>query len=117
MTRCEIVGNGIGLRFWDGGPSVSASVIGNNGTGLFYRDGTGGGKISGSRIRNREWDVKVGDWAVGDLDLSGNFWGEDGKPGGAGLVQDYRERKDGGKVSFDRPMTEWPAATGTGGGR
>jgi len=117
MARCEIVGNGIGLRFWDGGPSVSASVIEDNGTGLFYRDGTGGGKIKGNRIRNREWDVKIGDWAVGDLDLSGNFWGAEGSPRDSGLVQDYRERKGAGNVSFDHPMTRWPAATGAGGGR
>jgi len=117
MLRCEVRGNAIGLRFWDGGPSVDASVVEGNGTGLFYRDGTGGGKITGSRIRNREWDVKIGDWAVGDLDLSGNYWGAPGKPRKAGRVQDYRETRDTGTVSFDRPLTEMPAGAGTGGGR
>jgi hypothetical protein len=117
MRRCEIAGNGIGLRFWDGGPSVTASVIEGNGTGLFYRDGTGGGKITGSRIRNREWDVKIGDWAVGDLDLSGNYWGAPGEPRKAGRVQDYRDRRDVGTISFDRPLAEMPAGVGAGGGR
>jgi hypothetical protein len=115
MRRCDIRGNGIGLRFWDGGPNVAASVIDGNGTGLFYRDGTGGGKITGCRIRNREWDVKIGDWAAGDLDLSGNYWGEPGNPLREGRVRDYRERRDAGKISLDRPLTELPAGIGAGG--
>ncbi|HEX9190522.1 MAG TPA: hypothetical protein VF847_00390, partial [Candidatus Deferrimicrobiaceae bacterium] len=117
MRRCEIRGNGIGLRFWDGGPDVAGSVIEDNGTGLFYRDGAGGGKITGSRIRNREWDVKIGDWAVGDLDLSGNYWGAEGGPVGQARVQDYRENRDAGNITFDRPLTESPAGPGTGGAR
>jgi hypothetical protein len=117
MVRCEILGNGIGLRFWDGGPSVTESVIEENGSGLFYRDGAGGGKITGNSIRNREWDVKIGDWAAGDLDLSGNYWGAPGNPRRPARVQDYRERRDAGKVSLDRPLAERPAVAGVGGVR
>jgi len=108
FARCVIAGNGIGLRFWDGGPTVSASAIEGNGTGLFYREGTGGGKITGNRIANREWDVKIGEWAAGDLDLSGNYWGAGDGAGNPGRVRDYRERKDAGKVVFDRPLTASP---------
>ena len=111
VTRSEISGNGIGLRFWEGGPDVSASVIEGNGTGLFYRDGAGGGKITGNRISNRDWDVKVGDWAAGDLDLTGNFWGRDGAPG-APRVQDYRERKDAGRISLGGALSAPPAGIG-----
>jgi hypothetical protein len=106
FTRCVIEGNGIGLRFWDGGPTVTASAIEGNGTGLFYRDGTGGGKINGNRIANREWDVKIGEWAAGDLDLSGNYWGT--SPGAIGRVRDYREPPPLGKVALDPPMTVPP---------
>jgi hypothetical protein len=106
FTRCVISGNGIGLRFWDGGPTVSASSIEGNGTGLFYREGTGGGKINGNRIANREWDVKIGEWAAGDLDLSGNYWGA--SPGAIGRIRDYRERKEAGKIVLDRPLTASP---------
>jgi hypothetical protein len=106
FTRCVISGNGIGLRFWDGGPTVSASSIEGNGTGLFYREGTGGGKINGNRIANREWDVKIGEWAAGDLDLSGNYWGA--SPGAIGRIRDYRERKEAGKIVLDRPLTAFP---------
>ena len=108
FTRCIVTGNGIGLRFWDGGPTVSASSIEGNGTGLFYREGTGGGKITGNRIANREWDVKIGEWASGDLDLSGNFWGAWGGVGNPGRMRDYRERTDAGKVVFDPPLTASP---------
>ncbi|MHB8941973.1 MAG: hypothetical protein ACYC7K_11305 [Desulfobacteria bacterium] len=106
FTRCVISGNGIGLRFWDGGPSVTASAVEGNGTGLFYREGTGGGKINGNRISNREWDVKIGEWAAGDLDLSGNYWGA--SPGAIGRIRDYRERKTTGKIVSDPPLTVPP---------
>jgi hypothetical protein len=106
FTRCVISGNGIGLRFWDGGPTVTASAIEANETGLFYREGTGGGKINGNRIANREWDVKIGEWAAGDLDLSGNYWGV--SPGAIGRIRDYRERKTSGKVVLDPPLTVPP---------
>jgi hypothetical protein len=108
FTRCVISGNGIGLRFWDGGPTVSASAIEGNGTGLFYREGTGGGKINGNRIANGEWDVKIGEWAAGDLDLTGNYWGPLDGAARPARVRDYRERKDAGKVVFDRPLTASP---------
>ncbi len=108
FTRCVISGNGIGLRFWDGGPSVTASAIEGNGTGLFYRDGAGGGKINGNRIVNREWDVKIGEWATGDLDLSGNYWGGRDIMPMPGRVRDYRERKDAGKIVWDGPLTVSP---------
>ncbi|RJP25192.1 MAG: hypothetical protein C4529_00995 [Deltaproteobacteria bacterium] len=111
FLRCTVTGNGIGLRFWEGGPRVTLSVIEGNGTGLFYRDGAGGGKITGSRISNREWDVKVGDWATGDLDLSGNFWGRDGSPGSP-RVQDYRERRGPGKVALDAGLAATPRDAG-----
>ncbi len=106
FTRCVISGNGIGLRFRDGGPTVTASAIEANGTGLFYREGTGGGKINGNRIFNREWDVKIGEWAAGDLDLSGNYWGA--SPGAIGRIRDYRERKTTGKVVSATPLTVPP---------
>ena len=106
FVRCVFSGNGIGLRFWDGGPTVTASAIEGNGTGLFYRDGAGGGKINGNRISNREWDVKIGDWAAGDLDLSGNYWG--GSPGKIGRIRDYREHPSVGKIVLTPPLTVPP---------
>jgi len=108
FTRCVISGNGTGLRFWDGGPTVTACAIEENETGLFYRDGAGGGKINGNRIANREWDVKIGEWAAGDLDLSGNYWGTRDGVGTPGRIRDYRERKDAGKIVLDRPLTASP---------
>ena len=106
FTRCVISGNGVGLRFWDGGPTVTASAIEGNVTGLFYREGTGGGKINGNRISNREWDVKIGEWAAGNLDLSGNYWAA--SPGAIGRIRDYRERKDVGKIVSAPPLTGSP---------
>lgn len=117
FTRCAFVENGIGLRFWDGGPTVSASSIEGNGTGLFYREGTGGGKITGNRIVNREWDVKLGEWAAGDLDLSGNYWGRRDVVGIPDRVRDYRERRDAGRIVWDNPLPVPPPGAPEGGKR
>lgn len=107
FDRCTIRDNGIGFRFWQGGPLVTASVIERNGVGLFYRDGAGGGKIRGSRIANREHDVKVGDWARGDLDLSGNSWG-----GGRPKLRDFRPPGAKGKVRLSPSLPRPPARAG-----
>ncbi len=106
FDRCTIRDNGIGLRFWDGGPRITASAIVGNRTGLFYRDGAGGGKISGGRIANREDDARIGDWAKGDLDLSGNYWG--GKP----KIRDFRGAGAVGKVRTTPILKRPPAVAG-----
>jgi hypothetical protein len=106
LDRCTVRDNDIGFRFWKGGPHVTASAIEGNRIGLFYRDGAGGGKINGSRIANREIDVKIGDWAGGDLDLSGNSWG--GKP----RIRDFRGRDAKGKIRTRPVLKRLPAAVG-----
>lgn len=98
FSRCTFRNNGVGLRFWNGGPQVRGSDISGNVTGLFYREGSGGGKISGNRIANREWDVKVGDWASGDLDLSGNFWGNGPDSRAVSRIGDFREPPRDGRI-------------------
>ncbi len=106
FERCTIRDNGIGLRFWDGGPRITSSSIAGNRTGLFYRDGRGGGKIKGSRIENLETDAKIGDWAKGDLDLTGNYWG--GRP----KISDYRGAGAKGKVRTSPILKRAPAGVG-----
>jgi hypothetical protein len=110
FSRSTFRGNGIGLRFWDGGPEVTGSVIEGNGVGLFYREGTGGGKIRGNRISNREWNVKIGDWATGGLDLSGNFWGGDAAD--AAGVGDFREKKEPGRIVLTPVLSSPPKPCG-----
>jgi hypothetical protein len=112
FSRSTFRGNGIGLRFWDGGPEVSRSVVEGNGIGLFYREGTGGGKIRGNRISNREWNVKIGDWVTGDLDVSGNFWGDGATETGAFRVGDFRERKDPGRIVLTPALSSPPEPCG-----
>ncbi len=117
FSHCTIEGNDVGLRFWSGGPSVRGSAIVRNGTGLFYREGKGGGRIGGTLIANREWNLKVGDWAIGDLDASGNYWGNgEGRPDP--LVGDFRERKEGRIVlSPSLPSPPEPCGADLGGER
>jgi hypothetical protein len=105
FDRCTISGNDIGLRFWDGGPRITGSAIEGNGVGLFYRDGAGGGKIDGCRIANREVDAKIGDWARGDLDLSGNWWG-----GGRPKLRDFRGDGPKGKIPTSPVLKRAPVA-------
>ncbi|MGE5662902.1 MAG: hypothetical protein ACM31I_01075 [Deltaproteobacteria bacterium] len=112
FTRCTFRDNGVALRFWDGGPAVADSIIEGNGVGLFYREGKGGGRFRGNRIGNREWNLKVGDWAVGDLDASGNYWSTGGGGGEIRLVKDYRENREPGRIRLAPALTEPPAACG-----
>jgi len=95
FARCTFRENGVGLRFWEGGPLVEASLFEENDTALFYRDGAGGARIRGCRIAGREWDLKVGDWAAGDLDAAGNHWGEGPDGARPARVGDFREEKRG----------------------
>jgi hypothetical protein len=106
FDRCTFRKNGVGLRFWDGGPAVFRAVIEDNDIGLFYREGKGGGTIRGSLIANREWDLKVGDWAAGGLDVSGNHWKAAGADGIPRRFRNYREAGSGPIVvepSLPRP--------------
>ena len=121
FSRCTFRDNGVALRFWEGGPAVADSIIEGNRVGLFYRDGAGGGRFRGNRIGNREWNLKVGDWAAGDLDASGNWWSDEwsdarnpAKAGGseASLVQDYRENKEGERIRLLPALPAPPAVCG-----
>lgn len=112
FSRCTFRDNGIGLRFWDGGPTVTSSVIEGNGTGVFYREGEGGGRITGNIIVNREWNLKIGDWARGDLDASGNYWGAKGEGEDVPLVRDFREKKGPGRVVLHPALPRPPEACG-----
>ena len=96
FSRCTFRENGYGIRFWDGGPSVRASVFEGNGTGLFYREGAGGGTINGNRISGNETNLRVGDWAAGDLDAAGNWWGSG--DANAFRIRDFREKGRAGRL-------------------
>ena len=119
FSRCTFRENGYGLRFWDGGPEVRESLFEGNGTGLFYREGAGGGRINGNRIAGNETDLRVGDWAAGDLDATGNWWG--GVDARAFRVRDFREKGGPGRIlllpALDSPPDPCGAdieATGSG---
>ncbi len=110
FTRCTFRDNDVGMRFWEGGPAVTKSVIEGNGVGVFYREGAGGGRFHGNRIANRDWNVKIGEWATGDLDLSENYWDAGG--GGLPLVLDYREKKIAGRIRLMPVLVSPPADCG-----
>jgi hypothetical protein len=115
FSRCAFTGNGVGIRFWDGGPRIIASVIEQNGTGLFYREGSGGGKINGNMIANGEWNLKIGDWASGDLDASGNFWGDGGDTPEGMRVGDFRETGAAGRIVLSPVLSSPPEPRGIAG--
>jgi hypothetical protein len=105
LDRCDFEGNGVGLRFWEGGPRATRCRFTGNGTALFYRDGGGGGKIEGSVFQGNSEDLRVGDWARGTLDLSGNRF-----PGGSPAVTDFRDEGMGGEIRFSPLLSEDPPA-------
>ncbi|GAB4369947.1 MAG: hypothetical protein Kow00128_16610 [Deltaproteobacteria bacterium] len=111
FARCTFRRNGYGLRFWDGGPKVRSSRFEGNGTALFYREGAGGGTINGNRIAGNETDLRVGDWASGDLDASRNWWGGDAENGGR--IRDFRETGRPGRLTIRPVLAAPPAPCGT----
>jgi hypothetical protein len=100
LDRCDFEGNGVALRFWDGGPLATRCRFEGNHTALFYREGGGGGKIEGSVFRGNSEDLRVGDWAVGGLDASGNHFA-----GHSPVVNDFRDGGGAGEVVL-RPVLE-----------
>jgi len=108
--RCTFRGNGYGLRFWDGGPAVRESRFEGNGTGLFYREGAGGATIHGNRISGNETDLRVGDWASGDLDASRNWWGSGGAE--PGRIRDFREKGSPGRLTLHPVLSSPPSPCG-----
>jgi len=111
FSRCTFRDNGYGLRFWDGGPDVRGSRFERNGTGLFYREGAGGGTIHGNRIAGNETDLRIGDWASGDLDASRNWWGSGGAA--AGRIRDFREKGGPGRLTLFPELSSSPTLCGT----
>jgi hypothetical protein len=105
FSRCDFEGNVVALRFWDGGPRATLCRFEGNGTALFYRDGAGGGKVEGSVFLRNAEDLRVGDWASGPLDLSGNHF-----PGGPPVVTDFRDPGEGGAILLAPALPAEPSA-------
>lgn len=75
IKDCTFTGNGVAIRYWDGGPTVKSSYIGGNRVGVFFRQGSSTALFRNNVIDNREYNLKVGDFATGRPDLRFNFWG------------------------------------------
>lgn len=69
-------GMDIGVRYWQGSPSLRGCTITGNTTGIFFRKDCEGANVHKNNIYgNREYDLKLGDAQEADIDVSGNWWG------------------------------------------
>lgn len=69
-------GMDIGIRYWQGTPSIHCNTITGNTTGIFFRQDCTGAKVGYNNIYgNREYDLKLGDGHGTDVDAANNWWG------------------------------------------
>ncbi|MGA2193489.1 MAG: right-handed parallel beta-helix repeat-containing protein, partial [Nitrospirota bacterium] len=76
ITGCLIKGMDVGIRYWQGSPSINHNTITDNKTGIFCRQGGAGSSINFNNIcSNSEYGMKLGDAQTEDLDATRNWWG------------------------------------------
>lgn len=104
VTRCEFRGNYGGVRFQGGrvilrqnrfldnrigvrslkaSPVLEENTFSGNLTGVFFREGVTGAVLRRNNFDNREYDLKLGEGQVADVDAAGNWWSP-GRSGGSG---------------------------------
>lgn len=94
LTGCTMKGMELGIRYWQGAPSIRRSEITGNKTGIFFREECEGSTISDNNIYgNSDYDIKLGEAQKGDIDARNNWWG-----GGSPKVYDRRRESYIGRV-------------------
>lgn len=98
--------NGIGIRSYIGDGEIVDSVITGNDIGVFVREGGASLRIRGCDLSgNRRYAVRMGDFNSGDLDASGNWWGE-GTP--SSFIFDEKDEEGVGTVIWEPPLSTPP---------
>ena len=77
-------GNRIGVRLWKASPVLRNNVFTGNLTGIFFREAVRRPVIKGNLFDDREYDIKLGELQVADVDATGNRWAV---PGSAALPE------------------------------
>ena len=94
LTGCTMKGMELGVRFWQGSPSIRHNEITGNETGIFCREECGGTSISFNNIYgNSDYDIKLGEAQKEDIDARNNWWG-----GGSPKVYDRKREGYIGRV-------------------
>lgn len=93
IRESRLTENRVGIRYWEGGPVVRASIIAGNRVGIFFREGNSSALFRDNIIDNREYNLKIGDFASGLPDLRNNFWGTDDDKEISDKIFDGRESK------------------------
>ncbi len=95
--------NRIGLRGFLANAILSGNEIVNNDTGIFIREKGDGITITGNNIySNRNFNIRVGDFNIEDIDAHGNWWGMEDP---SETIFDGRMEPGVGKVIFE-PLLE-----------
>ncbi len=76
VSGCLLTGLDIGIRYWQGSPTIRGCTITANRTGIFFRQGCEGAVVKANNIfGNSDYDFKLGEAQTADVDLTGNWWG------------------------------------------
>jgi len=117
IRRNVFENNGTALRYWESAPQIVGNVIAGNGTGVFSREGSTGGLITGNDFSdNRDYHVKLGELQEEDVAATGNWWGTtDGERIGE-LIYDRADASYLGRVLYEpfsaAPLSPVPTAAG-----
>jgi hypothetical protein len=106
IRESTLAGNKVAIRYWEGGPIVRSTSIVGNGVGVFFREGNSSALFRNNLIDNREYNLKIGDFASGLPDLRENFWGSRDERVIRGKIFDGRENTI--TVQDIRPILEIP---------
>jgi len=138
VTKSSFTGNDIGIRFtrMEGPVKIVGNNIRDNRIGLFLvpsgqnirdffepdRSGvpwnTGHLQISGNNISNNIWyNLELGEKQLWDLDITGNYWGENNPSAIAAKIYDSRRDDTLGQALFEpiatKPFESQPPANAT----
>jgi len=105
--------NEIGVRCLKATPVIEENSFMGNRTGIFFREGVAGVVLRRNAFDNREYDLKLGEGQMQDVDAAENWWQAAQAGQLADRIYDATDSKGLGTVATDRPLAApWGAAGG-----
>jgi len=112
LRQNRFVDNEIGVRCLKASPVIEENSFVGNRTGVFFREGVAAAVVRHNAFDNREYDLKLGEGQVHDVDAGENWW----KSAQAGnLAERIYDAVDGeglGRVATDRALPNPWGTTG-----
>jgi len=100
----RFVANGTAIRYWESDPTVVANEFAGNATGVFVREGSARGVVTGNNFNSStDYHVKLGEAQAADVDAHDNWWGTDRREEIERLIFDREDAGYLGRVRYDPP--------------